>query len=177
MPAMARLIPCSSCGRHVRSVEASCPFCGRVGLVTPAAAPGRLSAVLLGLCLAACAGKGDKDDAGKTEKADTAQAEADEAEADTAQAEGGQAEGADDGAEVDPDEPDPRPTEKYGAPPPMDTGPMEEDEPKPTGTDDGAVADPPEVKEEKMKTKYGAPRPRPAKKYGAPPPSSDKPDF
>jgi hypothetical protein len=52
-------------------------------------------------------------------------------------------------------------------------------EPIPTvdGTDDGAVADPPEVKEEKMKTKYGAPRPkpdvRPMKKYGAPPP----PDF
>lgn len=36
----AKLIPCDGCGRHVMSVEASCPFCG--GAIDPhKAVPGR----------------------------------------------------------------------------------------------------------------------------------------
>lgn len=35
----ARLIPCSSCARHVRATEAACPFCSAVLPVTQATRP------------------------------------------------------------------------------------------------------------------------------------------
>lgn len=144
---MARLIACPSCRRHVLATEHDCPFCGRVGLTT--AAPGRLSVLLLGLCLAGCAGA--KDDAKTDAKA---------------------GEKAGEGQKADTPEPAPEPTPQPATPEPNDTevAPPEQPE-QPEGTDGGAAIDePPKADDNPPKVKYGGPRP--TKKYGAPP----KPD-
>lgn len=48
---MSRLLPCSSCARHVRMSERACPFCG--ALVNVAASQ-RLIVALVGLSLIGC---------------------------------------------------------------------------------------------------------------------------
>lgn len=70
---MSDFVPCPSCGRHVRALVTSCPFCAaRLGTTS---APGRYALGLaLGLAFAAC-GEADKDDelttAAETSASDT----------------------------------------------------------------------------------------------------------
>jgi hypothetical protein len=150
---MPRLLPCPSCGRHVRVTQPTCPFCGSAR--APAPAPARLTVALLGLCLAACTtnpdapSKPDKQ-APETPPQTTAPEPAPE------QAEPPIEPAGETGAAA----------ETTGAEPAGETGSV--------GTDEGAAVEetPPIVDPKpKPKQKYGAPRPE--KKYGAPP----KPDF
>ncbi len=64
---MAYLVPCVACGRHVRSNEAACPFCGGE-IAKPKAAPrlptsrlGRAALFAFGATVVAAAGCGDDD--------------------------------------------------------------------------------------------------------------------
>jgi hypothetical protein len=158
---MARLLSCPSCRRHVRAWEQDCPFCGHVGLTT--AAPGRLSALLLGLCLAGCTSPKDE-----SKKAD----EPAKAKVDTPPPDN-----------VTPPQPDPIAPTTAVPPPNLDPPPEPASttaiEPPPVeGTDAGAkIDDPvPEVQTDpEPKTKYGGPRPQ--KKYGAPPKPPEQPGF
>ena len=149
LPAMASFLPCPSCGRHVRSSERACPFCGHANAgreivgrsLSPL--PELLPALLLGLTLAACTSK-DAKPAGDTKaKTTTTDPTASGGSA-------GQDDGADAGAE-------PRPAEKYGGPP-MDDGPDPSLDPE-TPVDDGSTI---------------ADDPRPTEKYGGPPLRDEK---
>jgi hypothetical protein len=116
-----------------------------------ASTPGRLSVLLLGLCLVGCT-------SGKDE---TKKSEPEKAKVDVApQPEPPQPEPAPTTAVPFEPEPPPEPSSTTG----LETPPLE-------GTDAGATIDdaPPLVEDKpELKTKYGGPRPQ--KKYGAPPP-------
>lgn len=142
MGAMSRLMPCPACGRHVRETERECPFCGHLGAL--ASAPARLSAVLLGLGLAACS-------------SGVAPAQPDPAPVDVAVPAPAPAP---EPAMPEPEQP--KDTGETGS----DARPAETDN---DGTTDGSsVADKPatELRPE-PKPMYGAPRPM--MKYGGPP--------
>lgn len=67
---MPRLIPCPTCGEHLRPAASSCPHCA-----APVAVPGRrvsAAALVLGLALGGCAAK-DGDDTNDTNADDTAE--------------------------------------------------------------------------------------------------------
>ena len=142
---MARLLPCSSCGRHVRTVERECPFCGRV--LATVAAPSRLGVALLGLSFAACS-SGTEAPAKKANEAPS-EKQAPELTPEPAQPEPAQ----------------PEPDTEVAA-----TTSAEPTEAGSAGTTDGSSAsDQPSTEPKPVpKPKYGAPRP--TKKYGAPPP-------
>ena len=153
---MSRLLPCPSCGRHVRVAERECPFCSRVLAI--AAAPSRLTVVLLGLCFAACS-TGTEAPAGAGER--------NEQPADAKST-----------AQPEP-EPQPEPElQPQPQPNPVEPQPEAEavgettsavlEEAGSAGTTDGssATADPVEPKPP-PKPMYGLSRPK--KKYGAPP--------
>ncbi|MCA9699442.1 MAG: hypothetical protein KC431_18090 [Myxococcales bacterium] len=116
---MAHFFPCPECGRHLRSGEPSCPFCGfgktdAMHVTSPL--PGALSVMLVGLCLAGCVDKirpGEKyggppprDDIETIDKAEPA--EPVEQDQDVIQ-------NTDDGSSIEDDET--RVAPKYGAPP------------------------------------------------------------
>lgn len=170
---MATFLPCPSCGRHVRTSEHACPFCGHgergrtlVGrILSPL--PELLPALVLGFGLTACDSPRPAEKYGGPPprppemKAEELTEDTPEPEASAGQAEG---EGDEAGEE-------PRPAEKYGGPPAPD-GPLDEpDEPLPE--------DPPKKPEvEPIGDDQIAPAPQPTKKYGAPPrpqPTPDKP--
>jgi hypothetical protein len=159
---MARLLTCPDCRRHVRAWEQDCPFCGHVGLTT--SATGRLSTLLLGLCLVGCTSSTDDGKKAAPEKAPINV----------------------------PPEPEPAPTTAVTPEPvaPTTAVPPEPElppepasttaiEPPPVeGTDAGSKIDdpPPEVATDpEPKVKYGGPRPQ--KKYGAPPKPPEEPGF
>ena len=153
---MTRLMPCPACGRHVRVSERDCPFCGRRNLSV--SAPARLSIALVGMSLVACAGNKDESKAADEKVAPDQDPAAGDEEAKPEPE-----------PEVQP-EPEPEPDETTVAP-------AREDSTGSEGTDTGdtpELAEEPEDDKPEMKTKYGAPRPkprpRPKKKYGAPPP-------
>jgi hypothetical protein len=152
---MARLLACPSCRRHVQATESDCPFCGHIGLTT--SAPGRLSALLLGLCLVGCTS--GKDDTKKLEP------EKDKVDVPPQ-------------PEPAPPQPEPAPTTAIAPEPepepPVPASTTATEPPPVEGTDAGAkIDDPPPVVEENLepKVKYGGPRPQ--KKYGAPPKPDD----
>ncbi|MCA9697112.1 MAG: hypothetical protein KC431_06285 [Myxococcales bacterium] len=164
---MARFVPCPSCGRHVRHVDARCPFCGHAEVDSPL--PARLSALLLGLCLAGCAGSGSSGD--KTDKADGSEPAPQPAVNESGNDEAAAGEESGGAATTDGTTTDGAPAADTGdggdttdGAPAADTGDTGN-----TGTDDGSAVGPKPVVEPKPvpKPKYGAPRP--AKKYGGPP--------
>jgi hypothetical protein len=137
---MSQLIECPGCTRHVRIDDGRCPFCGRPSTTR---APALALALMLPLTVMACAGGEDKAPA-KAKPTAPAKAET-KAEA---------------VVEPEPDQP--------SAPP--DLGASADEPVEPVVPDEGR----------EMATKYGAPpttttkpnpttKPRPAKKYGAPP--------
>lgn len=150
---MARLLACPSCRRHVQASESDCPFCGKLLAVDlTASTPGRLSVLLLGLCLVGCTSGKDETKKAEPEKAKVDVAPLPEPAPTTAIA-----------PEPEP-EPPPEPASTTAIEPP----PLE-------GTDAGAqIEDPPAVGDDaEPKVKYGGPRPQ--KKYGAPPPPPIEP--
>jgi hypothetical protein len=155
---MARLLACPSCRRHVQASASDCPFCGNllsVDLTT--SAPGRLSVLLLGLCLVGCT-------SGKEE---TKKAPAEPINVKPEPAPPAPPEPEQPTTAVPPEpEPPPEPASTTAIEPP----PVE-------GTDAGAkIEDPPAVGDDaEPKTKYGGPRPQ--KKYGAPPKPPMEPDL
>jgi hypothetical protein len=165
MELMARLLACPSCRRHVQASASDCPFCGNslailailavpsVDLTT--SAPGRLSVLLLGLCLVGCT-------SGKEETKKTDQPKINVPPQ----------------PEPAPPQPEPAPTTAIAPEPepepPVPASTTATEPPPVEGTDAGAkIDDPPPVVEENLepKTKYGGPRPQ--KKYGAPPKPDD----
>ncbi len=172
---MPRLMPCPSCGRHLRTVETRCPFCGSTELTTPPPA-GRGAALLLGLAMTACTGTGAEQDTGTPKPA----AGEGEAEVPTDSA------APTDGPSGDTEGSEPAPTGTSGLEVPGTTGEEPADgttgaEPADGTTgegaaDDGATTEEPPTtkpKPEKMKTKYGGPRPPAKKKYGGPRPQDE----
>jgi hypothetical protein len=153
---MARLLACPSCRRHVQASESDCPFCGSASSTT--SAPGRLSALLLGLCLVGCTS--GKDDSKKSEPAKRINVAPQ--------------------PEPAPPEPEPAPTTaitpipETPEPEPMPASTTAIEPPPVEGTDAGAKIDDPSPTvdgDSEPKPKYGAPRPQ--KKYGAPPKPDD----
>jgi hypothetical protein len=145
---MPRLLPCPTCGSHVRVTEVKCPFCG--GLRSTTLAPGLLTIALLGLSLVGCTTKQKQERPAPDARAD-----------------------ADDGADprtAERDDPPAADRELATAGQP--------DEREVTGNDEAdAGADVEGVREAdetRMKPMYGGPRPRP--KYGAPRPKPDLDD-
>lgn len=161
---MARLLTCPSCRRHVRAWERDCPFCGHAELTTSALSHqgGRLSVLLLGLCLVGCTS--NTDDAGK-------KAAPEKAKVDVPPDPGPQPAG----TTVDPVAPTTAvPPEPEPPPEPASTTAIEP--PPVEATDAGAKIEdpPPEVTvDPEPKVKYGGPRPQ--KKYGAPPKPPEEP--
>ena len=159
---MARLHPCTACGRHFRRHELSCPFCGHRDATLAVAAP--IAGMVLGLVLAGCAAPAEKAEAPAptpTEPATPTPATPSvPAPPDPSVIVGA----ADSGAAADPSGPPMRPAEKYGAPPLPDdeVTPVADDGPRPAKKY-GAPPRPDEV------TPVADDGPRPAKKYGAPP--------
>ncbi|HLT36122.1 MAG TPA: hypothetical protein VK034_07545 [Enhygromyxa sp.] len=152
---MPRLLPCPSCGRHIRVVERECRFCGRVQATVTA--PSRLTIALLGLSLAACTGA-DKEPPAKS--SGTPSEIKEEATA----------------PPIDPEVPSPEPGPEPAQPEPAagETSGAEPGETGSVGTTDGSSVDEPMVEPKpKPTTKYGGPRP--TKKYGAPPPPDKDP--
>lgn len=171
---MPRLMPCPSCGRHLRTVEPRCPFCG-AGELTTGAAGWKLGVVLLGLGITGCTGGSAEQDADKPNEVETAPPPKPDEEA---------------AAQPEPTDTTPPAAGETGAAEPEGTtGEPDEDAPATTappadGTsgdgaaDDGASTDEPTtptVKPDKKKTKYGGPRPPAKKKYGGPRPPKDGP--
>ena len=158
---MARFVPCPSCGRHVRHVDARCPFCGHAEVDSPL--PARLSALLLGLCLAGCAGSGSSGD--KTDKADGSEPAPQPAVNESGNDEAAAGEESGGAATTDGTTTDGAPAADTGDTTGASGGDDTGGDTGNTGTDDGSAVEPKPVVE--PEPKYGAPRP--AKKYGGPP--------
>lgn len=155
---MSRLLPCPSCGRHVRASERECPFCGHAEVTVTA--PSRWSVALLGLCLAACSSSKEAPaQNGAPSKSETPEVAPEPAEAELPEAEA---------AEVKAAEVEAAEAEAAEAEAPSEAGPP--DEAGSVGTSDGSTtneSEPATKPKPVPKPKYGAPRP--PTKYGAPP--------
>ncbi|MFO7563922.1 MAG: hypothetical protein R6X02_14845 [Enhygromyxa sp.] len=154
---MLRLLPCPSCGRHVRASERECPFCGHAEVTVTA--PSRWSVALLGLCLAACSSSKDAPaQTGAPSKSETPEVAPEPAEPEPAEAEQPEAE------QPEAEQPEPEAPSEAGPP----------DEAGSVGTTDGSTtneSEPATKPKPVPKPKYGAPRP--PNKYGAPPKPMD----
>ena len=157
LASMSRLVPCSLCGRHVRSSDWACPFCGASGFdrldqatVRAGFGSGAITTALLGLSLVvgttACTSDKDPSQAKPSEPDKPAPSQPTAAEPTTAV---------------------PEPATTVGEPAATTTGETgDESGETSAGTDDGAVIEEPPIAQ---------PKPRHPSKYGAPPGSSGKP--
>ncbi|MDP3275634.1 MAG: zinc ribbon domain-containing protein [Deltaproteobacteria bacterium] len=167
------LVPCSSCGRHVRSSDSACPFCGTalthvtpVSATTPGARLGRNATFVFAttLALAACSpGTPGTDGGSDAQTADTSTPPDDGG----AMALYGAPVPVDAGADSAPGPDDGGSMALYGAPAPVDAGRDSAQADTGPGPDDGGNA-----------ALYGSPAPidagdadgAPGTRYGAPPP-------
>ena len=172
---MATFLPCPSCGRHVRTSEHACPFCGAGDERRPLVGrifsplPELLPALILGMSLVACDSPRPAEKYGAPPPPAKAQVEETKTTTDDSGAEaGGGNEGKDSGDEAGEM---PRPAEKYGGPPMRDE-PLDEPAEKPLTADDDPTK--PEVDNAPIEESKPDPEPRPKKKYGAPSMRNDK---